>query len=198
MGNSEKLDCNSDTITLYTAQPDFLVNRLWEDGCHYAKLAAIAEKYEDSWEVFRQAYSWYVTQAQQIVSRPPQAESAIWTFLQEKYLDRHPGYTVLQLEVPIQQAVFFRMRDWNRILNLRYIGDSEEEEAQFFQRLDAFKIAYEGDIYTTPYYPQLRRELINSWKRLFRYDASIKEGARPEIPDLQAGLWYLDKDWVRW
>lgn len=190
------MDCKHNTVTVYTAQPDSIVARLMERGRHYAKLALIAEKYGEAGAVFLRAYEWYVHSAQQIVPRPPEAESAVWTFRNPRYMERHPGHRVLALRVPAGQAVFFRMRDWNQILNLRFIGETEEEEAAFADRLARQGVRYEGDIYTTPFYPLLKKELLHSWSRLFRYDPQIKQGAEPPYPDMQAGLWYIDRDWV--
>lgn len=182
---------------LYTVQTDAVVQKLTREGRHCAKLHFIAEKYGDTAEVFLQAYRWYVQRAQELVPKCPESESAIWTFADAAYLEQHPGSTLLALEVPVECAVFFRMSDWNKVLNLRYIGETPQDEQAFSARLEKHGVNYEGDVFTTPFYPQLKAELTKSWTRLFRYDSAVKQEGEILFPDLQAGLWYLDKNWIR-
>lgn len=197
MGTEERMDCQHSQITLYTAQTDEVVRHLLEQGSHYVKLEYIVRKYEEVAAVFLQAYAWYTENAQHILPKPAQAESAVWSFCDVRYLESHPGCQILKLSVPIESAVFFRMSDWNKVLNLRYIGESEAQEAKFAEKLARYGIRYEGDVYTTPFYPHLKKELKDSWQRLFRYDQQVKEtGAFPH-PDMQAGLWYLDRQWIQ-
>lgn len=196
MGAEKRMDCHHNHITLYTAQSDEVVHHLLAEGCHYVKLEYIARKYGEVSAVFLQSYSWYTEHAQRILPKPKLAESAVWTFHDLRYLDRHPGCQILKLSVPLQYAIFFRMSDWNKILNRRYLGESEEE-AKFAEKLTHYGISYSGDVYTTPFYPHLKKELQDSWKNLFRYDQHIKETGTPLFPDMQAGLWYIDRQWLQ-
>jgi hypothetical protein len=191
------MDCQHNQITLYTAQTDEVFQHLLEQGYHYVKLEYIVRKYEEVSAVFLQAYSWYTENAQRISPKPEEAESAIWTFCDIKYLEHHSGCQILKLSVPIENAVFFRMSDWNKVLNLRYIGESVEEEAKFAEKLARYGIRYEGDVCTTPFYPHLKKEIQDSWKKLFRYDQQVKATGLSLYPDMQAGLWYLDRQWLQ-
>ncbi|SDF60857.1 DUF3841 domain-containing protein [Sporomusa acidovorans] len=197
MGIEERMDCQYNQITLYTSQTDKVVHHLLEQGYHYVKTEYIVRKYAEVSAVFLQAYSWYTENAQRILPKPQQAESAVWSFCDVSYLDRHPGCQILKLRVPIKNAVFFRMSDWNKVLNLRYIGESEEEEAKFAKKLARYGIRYAGDAYTTPFYPHLKKEIQDSWKKLFRYNQQVKENGSSLYPDMQAGLWYLDRQWIQ-
>lgn len=197
MGAEKRMDCPHNQITLYTAQSNEVVQHLLAEGYHYVKLKYIARKYGEVSAVFLQSYSWYTENAQRILPKPKLAESAVWAFCELQYLDRCPGCQFLKLSVPRQHAVFFRMSDWNRILNRRYLGESEEEEAKFAEKLTRYGIGYTGDVYTTPFYPHLKKELQDSWKKLFRYDQYVKETGFSPYPDMQAGLWYIDRQWLQ-
>lgn len=191
------MDCHNNQITLYTAQSDEVVQHLLKQGDHYVKLEYIIQKYEEVSAVFLQSYLWYTKHAQQVLAKPKRAESAVWTFCDLRYLDCYPGSQILKLSVPLQHAVFFRMSDWNKVLNRQYIGESEEEETKFAGKIARFGIGYSGDVYTTPFYPHLKKELQDSWKKLFRYDRQIKETGSCLYPDMQAGLWYIDRQWLQ-
>jgi hypothetical protein len=190
------MDRKDGFITLYTVQLNEIADSIKDGHCHYVKMKYIEDKYREVKGVFLNAYRWYVSQAAEIAEKPEQAESAVWTFVNEKYADWHPGYTVMKLKVPLEEAVFFRMSDWNKVLNLRYVGRKKEEEDQYFKKLEKFGVTYEGNVYVTPFYPQLKRELVASWNNLFRFDDELKSGGLPEFEDMQAGLWCIKKEWV--
>lgn len=190
------MDNKNNRMTLYSSQPLEIVGALRDNAAHYAKLKYIREKYGEVSEVFLAAYGWYRAEASRLVPKPPEAESGIWAYADLRLLDRAPGYSILKLAVPVDEAVFFSMRDWNRVLNLRFIGETKEEERDFEQKLSRFGVKYEGDIYLKPFYPQLKSELVKSWSRLFRFHEQIKAGSVDIVPDIQAGLWRIEPDWV--
>lgn len=196
MGTEKGLDCQHQRVTLYTAQTDAVVAHLMEQGRHYAKRSLIAQKYREVSSVFLDAYAWFTRSAQMILPADPQAESPVWAFFEAKYLEQHEGHRILKLSVPMDQAVFFRMSDWSKRLNLRYIGKTAQEEQAFSQKLEQYGIAYEGDVYSKPFYPHLKKELTESWKNLFRYDEVVKQNGDFLYPDMQAALWYIDRDWI--
>ena len=58
-----------------------------------------------------------------------------WAFGSVQSVDRSGGGSLLTLEVPRDQAVFFDMYDWNRVLQLKYMGENEKEERDFRDEL---------------------------------------------------------------
>lgn len=188
------------TTTLYTSQTHEIVQRLADGQPHQVKMQFIRQKYGEVAQVFTDAYSWYTRHAVQIVPKPDEAESAVWSFRDLHNIERHTDSTILQLTVPLDQAVFFCMADWFKVLNLRYIGQNAEEERTFADKLTQQGINYEGDVYRKPFYPLLKRELVNSWQNLFRHHDAIREalsqGENPGVVDVQAGLWEIRPEWV--
>lgn len=182
-------------VTLYSSQTKLVVSNLLASGRHTAKRNFIQEKYGEASQVFLQAYTWYRQAAEKIVPRPTDAESGIWAFLDLKYLDRSTEARIIKLQVPLDKVVFFRMSDWNKVLNLRFIG-TPEEEAAYAGKLKKFNVAYEGDVFTTAFYPHLKSELVRSWDNLFQYDAPIKQTGKLPFDDMQGGLWELQTDWL--
>ncbi|GCF92229.1 hypothetical protein NRIC_01200 [Enterococcus florum] len=189
------MDTTHKNIRLYTSQSKVVVDKLIADERHTVKSEFIKEKYGETSHVFLQAYSWYTNEAKKIVEKPKDADSAIWTFFDVKYLDYSADARIMRLNVPISQVVFFRMSDWNKILNLRFVGN-ESETAAYYKKLKQFNVTYEGDVYTTAFYPHLKAELVNSWKRLFDYDQEIKKTEILPFADMQAGLWEIKLSWV--
>ena len=196
MGDQERMDSGVRFVTLYSSQPGGIVEKLRRGETHYAKIALIREKYGEVADVFTNAYRWYAERASTIVPRPDEAESGIWAYADIGYLDRDEGCRILGLKVPADKAVFFLMSDWNKVLNLRYVGRSPAEEREFEAKLLKHGVRYEGDVYLKPFYPLLKGELLRSWEALFRHDRDIRQGGGEGIPDIQAGLWELRREWV--
>lgn len=189
------MDYSDNQVTLYTSQSQVVVDKMLESGRHVVESAFIKEKYGEASQVFLQAYSWYRQNAATVVEQPSDAESAIWTFLDVKYLDYSADSQIIKLRVPIEKIVFFRMSDWNKILNLRLLG-TEEEQAKYSDKLKKYNVAYEGDVYTTAFYPHLKTELVHSWQKLFQYDQAIKETKELPFEDIQGGIWEIQNSWV--
>lgn len=190
------MDSQGNKVILYTSQPDEIVDDLRTTGVYYAKSRYIALKYGEVADVFLQAYAWYTRHASGIVAKPKEAESAVWAFCDERYLERYAGFQILKILVPMENIVFFRMRDWNKILNHRFLGVDEEAETAFADKLQKYGVQYEGDIYITPFFPHLKQELIASWKNLFLYDRRLKNGETLPYADIQAGCWCLRSEWI--
>lgn len=190
------MDHKHRTIELFTSQADEVVRKIYEDGIYYVKYHFISQKYGAVKDIFLKAYQWYTSRASQIVEKPKEADSAVWTYLDRTYVEKHPGSSVIKLSVPIDEVVFFRMSDWNKILNLRYLGCSREEEQSFSDLLERNGVSYEGDVYLTPYYPSLKHELVKSWERLFQFDPLMKAGQGIAYEDMQAGIWCIKKEWI--
>ncbi len=183
-------------ITLYSAQPQVIADNIRQGNTHYAKLDSIREKYgEEVAPVFTQAYNWFVRQAEQIVPRPPEAESAIWVYHDLHLLEQHSGYEIMILDIPLTEVIFFSMSDWNKVLNQRFLALSDQEYTCFTKKLEKQGIIYEGDLFRKPFYPQLKQEVIKSWQNLFRFHqpilTALTQGSSLPIKDIQAAIWKI-------
>ena len=98
--------------------------------------------------------------------------------------------------MPITEAIFFDMYDWIKVLRHEYIGETEAEESLFRQKLADYGVRQPSDVATTNFYPDLKRELHDSWKRLFRHHENIKTGEAGEAKSVQAALWQIKTEWI--
>ena len=92
--------------------------------------------------------------------------------------------------MPRECAVLFDSRVWNRMLNLEYIGVDEADEEAFERRIASMGLKSAIDAFITSFYPTVKREILQSWQRLFT--------SADNCPDeyLEAGLWELRREWV--
>lgn len=197
-------------VTLYSPQAQVVWDVLKEQDTAYCRREYIQKKYQEVSRIFLTAYDAYVREAEKIVPRSAYAESPYWAFISPKDLDASAGGSVMQLKLPLDEAVFFDMYDWYKVLKLSYMPASDAEEAAFSRELALRGIRNESDIFLTAFYPDLKRKVIDSWKKLFRWDSAIKEylSKLPEgsvwSPDektglpmsVQAGIWCIKKEWL--
>lgn len=188
-------------VKVWTKQHAGILTALEEGGRYVVKKEYIQQKMGENSRIYFEVYNWYRNAAEKIVpapdDRPPDAESAVWCYRNPKYIEKHDEYKILKLNVPAEKAVFFRMSDWNKRLNLRYIGNTSQEEDSYNQKISKYGVDYEGSVYLTSFYPQLKNELIKSWQNLFRYDKLVKEQGDLLFDDMQAGVWHLELEWVQ-
>lgn len=183
-----------DTIRLYTLQADPVVEAIRRDGVCFSKEEYVRRKYEESAPIFLIAYHWFAQEAQRFVPRPPGAQFPYWAFGDLYSLDQSGGH-VLTLDVPREEAVFFDLYDWNKIICLRYLGETEKEEKAFHQMLTQCG-TNENQVMLTGFYPQWKQEILKSWGRLFCHHERIKAGDCTGVGSVQAGLWQIKAEWV--
>ncbi|MGO1372095.1 MAG: DUF3841 domain-containing protein [Senegalia sp. (in: firmicutes)] len=183
-------------IILYSPQSELVVNTLENSGVCFSKRRYVVKKYEESALIFVATYDWFVKEAEKYVPKPEGAQYPYWAVKDLDSVDQSTGDKLLKLKVPRDEVIFFDMYDWNKILCLRYIGETEEDEEQFQQMLVERGINKEKDIILTNFYPDLKAQVQDSWKRLFRHHEDIKQGNIKNVKSVQAGLWQLKKEWI--
>lgn len=180
----------NETITLFTAQTQVVLDAIERDGYSRVKREFIQRKYGDGTWVFQQAYSFFAQNAPRYVEPPEGAESGIWCFRDWRLALAGAGCSLIELEVPKDQAVLFDSRLWNRMLNLEYIGKDEADEEAFEKRITSMGLKISADAFSTSFYPTVKREIQQSWQRLF--------GSADNCPDayVQAGIWEIRREWI--
>lgn len=191
------MDNKNRHITLYTSQSNEIIKRLENNEPHFVKMKYIIKKYEEVADVFTIPYIWYTKEAEKIVPRPKEAESAVWAYGDISSLEVFLENQIVELLVPIEECVFFTMEDWKKVLNGLYIGIDEEDEKAFFMDCKEKGIGYMGEVVKSNFYPEEKKIILDSWQRIFALDKKVKENKLEKLPkDLQAGLWTINPAWM--
>lgn len=190
------MDPTNNSLIVYTAQSKAVTDIIQREGAAFSKERYVRQKYQESAAVFTTAYGWFVKQMERFVPKPPQAEYPYWAFGDPASVDSCGEVTFLKMAVPLDEAVWFDMYDWIKIMRLQLIGRDEAEEARFRQKVADYGIRHESDIMLNNFYPELKREIEDSWQRLFRHHENVKAGDLSGIGSLQAGVWQLKQDWL--
>ena len=187
------MDYSNNKITLYALQADPVIEAIKKDGVCFSKKKYVEKKYVESAAVFTTVYSWFVNEASKFSKKPEGAEYPYWAFKDLYNVDQANGGNVLKLEVPLDEVVLFDVRDWNRIMCLKYLGKDEKEEAAFREKIAPYGVL-ETKIMLTNFYPDLKREVMDSWQNLFRNEDKLKNGEDVTKNGIQAGLWQIKKE----
>lgn len=192
------MDHKRASVTLYSPQAQIVLDVLNRDGICFSRREYVQKKYEESAPVFLSAYDWFVKAAAARIPKPPGAEYPYWAFGSPENVDLSAGGQVLVLRVPLEEAVFFSLYDLNKVLCLSYMGETEAEEREFRRTLLEYGIRRESDLILTNFYPELKRQVTESWNRLFSHDGAIRKAASENRPlsGVQAGLWCIKKEWI--
>lgn len=176
-------------------QTDIVLRALEKDGVCYSKEEYVRKKYVESAPIFTTAYSWFVKEAMRLVPRPEGAEYPYWAFKDLYNLDKSGEDNILKLSVPIEEAVLFDVRDWNRIICMKYLGKNRQEESAFEEQL-AQRGMLETKVMLTNFYPDWKKQIMESWNNLFRNFEILKAGTDVTEGGIQAGLWRIKKEWI--
>jgi hypothetical protein len=180
---------NKKDIKLWTAQAQVVVDTIKEKGIYQVKKEFIKQKYGDVAHIFLEAYNWYVRQAEKIVSKPSGAEYPVWMDPDPNYLDCSGQGWVIELTVDRDKVITFDRKKWNKILNLAYIPENEEDAEEHKEELERYNLNNDSEAYLSPHYPHLKSKIKNSWTRLFDESIRLSKVDR-------ASLWQIKEDWV--
>lgn len=195
MGDKRAMDKGHYKVKLYTSQSDIVLNTIENEGVCYSKKEFVLKKYFESAPIFITAYSWFVKEAEKIIMKPENAQYPYWAFKELYNLDDSGYGNVLKLNVPLEEVIFFDLFDWNKIICMKYIGNCKKDEIEFKETLKKLGLK-ETDIMLTNFYPELKQNIMESWKRLFKHHENIKNGNEEGVGGVQAGLWRIKKEWI--
>ena len=190
------MDTERGFVKLFSPQAEAVWQAVENEGIAFSRREYVQNKYQESAAVFLTAYDAYVREAEKIVPRPDERAYPYWAFASEDLVDRSGGVRVMKLLMPSDEAVFFDQYEWYKVLRLSYIGETEADEQAFARGLEMRGIRDSSEAVLKPFYPDIKRQITDSWKRIFRHDAAIKSGDESGVRAVQAGLWCIKKEWL--
>ena len=196
MGGEAGMGQANSTITLYTLQEKQVIESLLGMGTVFCREEFVRHKYEEIAPIFLTAYRWLAHEGQALVSKPQKADLFYWAFHKKSNIERFADHGILELAIPLDEAIFFSLLDWNRILQLGFLSEDKKEQEAFRLELVSYGLQNETDIMLSNFYPDLKRRIIQSWSTLFRHHQEIKQGNMPYDFPLQAALWQLRREWL--
>ncbi|WP_312637233.1 DUF3841 domain-containing protein [Oscillibacter sp.] len=178
-----------DRITLWTRQDSMVLETMDKEGIYRVYSAYVDGKYQESGWSFQIAYGFFRQEMSRYLAPELGEESPIWLHGTQEATGIFSESPLLKLEIPWDECVFFDQREWNRVLNLEYLGRAPRKEAAFQQKLEQQGVAHASIVFRTPHYPLLKKEILDSWRGLVKREPM-------EAEYLQAAVWHLKKEWL--
>lgn len=179
------------TITVWTKQHHTVLDTLKKNGRYAAKRDFVALDLQEHAPLVLKAYDWLVAHHPDAARRPPDAQLPVWvSFEHEATMLPSDGAVVLELAVDPELITPLNIAKWGAILNYSYIPRDAADAARHRAQLELYG-ANDVKAVMTEFYPQLRREIVESWNRLF--DPAVSLGS-----DASYGLlWEVRSEWIK-
>lgn len=178
-----------ETIRVWTKQHICVWQQLQQTGIYHAKRSGILHN-EDT-QLMIDSYDWLTANIPNASQKPQDAEYPIWlAFSRQGTMLPTPNTVLLELEIDPEAITHINIHKWGTILNCSYIPSDPEDARRHARLLRDYNIS-DVTACTTPFYPQIKREIRESWLRLF--DDSIQLN-NPETYGL---IWEVRREWVR-
>ena len=177
-------------MRVWTKQHENVLKMLLEDGRYTAKKEFAAGDLEDQAYLMREAYDWLTKNGPMAKERPEDAEYPVWvSFAQDTtYLPQEQTVT-LKLCIDPALIASVHIAKWGTILNYSYIPLNEQDARRHQQLLESYRVS-DTQAYMSRFYPQIKREIIDSWDRLFDDSVHLNNDQRYGI------IWEIKKEWV--
>ncbi len=179
-----------DKIRVWTRQDEVVFNEIEEKGFYQVSKESIIKKYGDCSKVYLDVYDWFSEEASKIVAKPEGAKYPIWLATETKFkIGPIKGQVLLELEVARSDIIIMDSAKWDYILNYWYIPLDEEDNSHYLKELEKQGIYNQTTMYMNDFYPVLKRQVIESWSRLFDNEHELSTIT-------QATVWEIRKEWI--
>ena len=159
-------------ITVWTKQHENVLKELETTGRYIAKREYIRMDLKEQAPVVLEAYDWLVKHGPDRANKPADVEYPVWvSFTNEGTMMNSENTVILELSLDPAIITSVNIAKWGHILNYGYIP--KDEKAVISQ-----------------FYPQIKREIQNSWERLF--DDTILMGSDAKY----GNVWELRREWL--
>ena len=176
------------TIRVYTKQHRSVLERLQQEGRYAAKGSEILRN-EDAL-LMKAGYDW-LAQALPQAHRPADADYPVWvSFRADTTMLPTPDSVLLELEVEESLVTRVNVAKWGMINNASYLPLDDADARRHEKKMAQLGLS-DAKVCMTQFYPELRREIEESWVRLF------DEGIQPGGPHCYGVLWEVQASWIR-
>lgn len=177
-----------DKVKVWTKQHINILDTLKNEGRHVAKKEYL-QKNENSNLVIG-SYNWLMKFHPDIENCPKDADYPIWVALSKaSNVPLSKDTVLLELEIDPSLLTYISVAKWGDMTNLFYLPADAEDEARHKKMLDRFGIN-DPDAYMSPFYPMIKKEIQQSWSRLF------EEKVDKDKEYYYGLLWEIKAEWV--
>lgn len=154
-------------MRVWTKQHQAVLRNIEQTGRHIAQAEYIRRENEEHADLWLEIYSWYTRNAAAIKPKPTDVQYPIWVALaNDAQMILSPETVILELEVDESLILPVDIEKWGNIANFFYLPADAADARRHSRLLEEYG-TNDATAYMTAFYPQIKREIIESWPRLF-------------------------------
>ena len=177
-------------IKVWTRQHRSVLETLRQEGRYRAKREFIRMDLQEHADLVLETYDWLVRACPDAANRPADVEYPVWvSFRRDATMLPDANTVILELELEEAQITRVNIAKWGAILNYSYIPADEADDRRHKKLLRDYGVS-DAKAFMTQFYPDIKREIIASWARLF--DDRVQLGN-----DWCYGtIWEVKQEWI--
>lgn len=178
-------------MRVWTKQHKNVEKILEERGRYTAKKEYIVKDLGEHAGLVLEVYDWLVCNGPNRDERPADAEYPVWLSVSRSAAmlpDRES--VILELEIEEERMQKINIGKWGHMLNYGYIPEDEADAERHERLLKEYGLS-DAQAYMSPFYPQIRAEIRESWKRLF------DERIILDNENYYGNIWEIRREWVK-
>ena len=177
-------------IKVWTKQHKSVLEEIERTGRYTAKGKYVSLDLGEHANLVLEVYDWLVKHSPNAQNRPADAEYPVLvSFSNEATMLPSEGAVILELTLDPAIITPVNIEKWGTILNYSYIPADAKDAQRHRKLLEEYGIS-DAKAYMTQFYPEIKREIVKSWDRLF--DDSIILGNDSKY----GNIWEVRKEWV--
>lgn len=175
-------------IHVWTKQHKAVLEQLERDGRYVAKRRYVQNDLGEQAEIMAKVYDVLVANHPKLNEKPEDAEVPVWvSFEHERTMMVTPDFVILELELDENLITKININKWGQVMNYGYLPLDKEDQKRHVEFMKNCGTS-DAKAVMSNFYPELKREIVESWTRLF--DDSVKFGS-----DASYGLiWEVTRD----
>lgn len=175
---------------VWTKQHKNVLKKLEETGRYTARKEYICLDMKEQKDLILTAYDWLSLHGPKADQKPADVQYPVWVSLSEDAIMMpDENEVVLELSLDDSLITLINVTKWGMILNYSYIP-KDEADAKTHQKMLELYGTSDAQAVMTPFYPQIRREVIASWSRLFDDSVLSKNSC------YYGTIWEIRKEWI--
>ena len=179
-------------ITVWTKQHENVLKELKNIGRYIAKKKYIILDLQEHADIVLEAYQWLVKNTPNSNEKPKDAEFPVWvSFSKDATMLLSEKTIILELKIEESLITKINIMKWGMILNYEYLPENEFDEKRHKKLLEDYRIS-DTQAYMSQFYPHIKREIIESWKRLFDNEDNKKNNSQ-----YYGNIWEIKEQWIK-
>lgn len=179
-----------ESICVWTRQRGDVLQTLMNEGRYTARRRYRYAEPLETPSLLTEAQKWLSDSSPLALSRPADADCPIWLSLtSDSIMPPQEGAVLMKLRMDKELITPINILKWGAVMNYSYIPADAGDAKRHLETLSACGTS-DARAVMTPFYPQLKREIQQSWRRLFDESVSLGSSACYGI------VWELRREWL--